>query len=258
MIIIEYPKIAQSVDVWTLRLDASASVSRAFRDLLSSDEILRADRFAFERLRSSFAVSHGALRVLLAQYMKCSPRELKFTSGPKGKPALRGNSQLQFNMAHSGGLAVYAFLLGSEIGVDIEEVRGFGDFEQIAARYFCRAEASQLLSIVGRKQREEAFYRCWTRKESYLKAVGEGLSVPLDQFQVTLLPDSPVRFIHIGNQTSEASSWTLQHLEPAPGYTGALAYRGAARTVVLHPPQHAQDFLDLLHPGRGSSAEGYD
>jgi len=246
MISINSPQIAQPVEVWTIWLGASAPVSRAFRELLSSDEILRADRFAFERLRSSFEISHGALRVLLAQYMKCRPCELKFTSGPKGKPALCGNSQLQFNMAHSGGLAVYAFLLGSEIGVDIEEVRDLCDFEHIAERYFCREEALQLLSIVGEKQREEAFYRCWTRKESYLKAIGDGLSVPLDQFQVTLLPDSPARFIHIGGQTSEASSWTLQHLDPAPGYAGALAYRGAARNVVLHPPQHAQDFLDLF------------
>ena len=246
MISISSSQIAQQVDVWAIWLDASASVSRAFRDLLSSDEMLRTSRFAFEQLRISFEVSHGALRILLAQYLGCGSRELKFTSGPRGKPSICGNSQLQFNMAHSGGLAVYAFLLGSEIGVDVEEVRGFGEFEQIAEHYFCREEAAQLLSIAGEKQREETFYRCWTRKESYLKAIGDGLSVPLDQFQVTLLPDSPACFIHIGNQTSEASSWTLQHLDPAPGYAGALAYRGAARNVVLHPPQHAQDFLDLF------------
>jgi 4'-phosphopantetheinyl transferase len=244
MISINSPLIARQVDVWAIWLNASASVSRAFRALISSDEKLRADRFAFERLRSSFEISHGALRLLIAQYMKCSPRELKFTSGPRGKPALCGNSQWQFNMAHSGGLAVYAFLQGCEIGVDIEEMRGFRDFESIAERYFCREEALQLLSIVDEKQREEAFYRCWTGKESYLKAIGEGLSVPLDQFQVTLLPDSPARFIHIGNQTSEASSWTLQHLDLAPGYAGALAYRGSPRNVVLHPPQHAEDILD--------------
>jgi 4'-phosphopantetheinyl transferase len=246
MISIDSPQIAQPVDVWVLRLSASAIVSRAFRDLLSSDEILRADRFAFEQLRISFEVSHGALRLLLAQYLGCSPRELAFIFGAKGKPALCDNSQLHFNMAHSGGLAVYAFLFGSGIGVDVEEVRGFGNFEQIAERYFCCEEASQLMSIADERQREEAFFRCWTRKESYLKAIGDGLSAPLDQFQVTLLPGSPARFIHIGHDTSTASIWTLQHLEPAPGYIGALAYRGTARNIVMHPPQHPQDFLDFL------------
>jgi 4'-phosphopantetheinyl transferase len=246
MISVESSQIIKPVDLWAIWLGASASASRAFREMLSLDEILRADRFAFERLRISFEVSHGVLRILLAQYMGCSPRELTFTFGPMGKPALCGNSPIQFNMAHSGGLAVYAFLPGCEIGVDIEEMQAIHDFEQIAKHYFCREEAAQLLSIVDEKQREEAFYRCWTRKESYLKAIGDGLSVPLDQFQVTLLPDSPARFIHIGNQTSEASLWTLQHLEPAPGYAGALAYRGSPRNIVLHPPQHAQDFLDLF------------
>jgi 4'-phosphopantetheinyl transferase len=240
---IDFPQGAQPVDVWAVWLSASAFISNAFRDLISSEEILRADRFAFERLRVSFEVSHGALRLLLARYLKCSPREPAFAFGPKGKPMLRGNSQLRFNMAHSGELAVYAFSIGCEIGVDIEEVRDLRDFDQIADRYFCREEALQLRSVVGEKQREEAFFRCWTRKESYLKAIGDGLSVPLDQFQVTLLPGSPARFIHIGNETSAASTWTLEHLEPAPGYIGALAYRGATRNLVLHPLQHAQDLL---------------
>jgi 4'-phosphopantetheinyl transferase len=239
-------QIAQPVDVWTVRLGASASVSRAYRNLLSCDEVLRADRFAFAHLRIAFEVSHGALRILLARYLSCTPRELAFTFGPKGKPALHGNSQLQFNIAHSGGLAVFAFSLGFQIGVDIEEVREIPDFEQIAHHYFCPEESSQLLSITDKKQREEAFYRCWTRKESYLKAVGDGLSAPLDQFQVTLLPGSPAHFIHIGNDTSAASPWTLQHLEPASGYVGALAYRSHARDIVLHPPQQPQDFLDLF------------
>jgi 4'-phosphopantetheinyl transferase len=244
MISINSPQIVQPVDVWIIGLDASAAVSSSYRDLLSSDEILRADRFAFEKLRISFEVSHGALRILLAKYLGCSPRELVFTFGPRGKPALCGNSQLWFNMAHSGEIALCAFSIGVEIGADIEAVHEIHDFEQIAEHYFCPEEASQLRSIADKKQREEAFFRCWTRKESYLKAIGDGLFVPLDQFQVTLLSGAPVCFIHIGHDTSAALSWTLQHLEPVPGCIGALAYRGAARNIVLHPPQHAQDFLD--------------
>jgi 4'-phosphopantetheinyl transferase len=245
MSFVDSPPIPKSVDVWAIWLNAPTSVSNIFRDLISSEEILRADRFVFERLKVSFEVSHGALRVLLAQYLKCSPREIMFALGPKGKPMLCGNSQLRFSMAHSGELAIYAISLGFEIGVDVEKLHDIRDFEQIAKRYFCQEEASQLLSIAGEKRREEAFFRCWTRKESYIKAIGDGLSVPLDQFQVTLLPDAPARFIHIGHDTNAAAAWTLQHLEPAPGYVGALAYRGAALSIALHPPQHAQDLLNL-------------
>jgi 4'-phosphopantetheinyl transferase len=246
MISVDSLQGTQSVDVWAVWLSAPTPGSCAFRALISSEEILRADRFVFEHLRVSYEVSHGVLRVLLAQYLKCSPRELVFTFGRRGKPTLCGDSQLRFNMSHSGGLAVYAFTFGCEIGVDIEEVRDMCGFEQIAERYFCRAEASQLLSITGEEQREDAFFRCWTRKESYIKAIGDGLCVPLDQFQVTLLPDAPARFVHIGHDTSSASTWTLQHLEPVPGYVGALAYHADARNIVLRPPQHAQDILDLF------------
>lgn len=235
-----------TVDVWSVWLNAPADTSGAFRTLLSSEEILRADRFAFEHLRVAFQVSHGALRCLLSRYLKCDPRELAFTFGAGGKPALCGASPLRFNMSHSGGLAVYAFTFNREIGVDVEKIRDMPDFEQIAGRYFCREEARQLLSVSGEKQRQDAFFRCWTRKESYIKAIGEGLSVPLDQFQVSLLPDAPARFVHIGHDPGAASAWTLQHLEPAPGYVGAVAYRGSARPIALEAPRQARDILDLV------------
>jgi 4'-phosphopantetheinyl transferase len=246
MISMDSPQGEPGVDVWAVRLAAPAAVSRAFRSLLSPEEMSRADRFAQAHLKASYEVSHGVLRVLLSPYLKRSPRDLEFTFGRAGKPALRPDSRLRFNMSHSGGLAAYAFTLDCEIGIDIEEVRHMPDLEPIAQHYFCPAEAAQLLSIPGEEQRRGAFFRCWTRKESYIKAIGDGLSVPLDQFQVTFSLDSPARLLHVGHDAGAASAWTLKHLDPAPGYAGALAYRAPSRQVEMHPPRQAQEILDLL------------
>jgi 4'-phosphopantetheinyl transferase len=242
----EPARAAPEVEVWPVWLAAPEAVSRACRALLAPEEARRADRFAFPHLRVLYEVSHGVLRVLLSRYLKRSPHEVGFRFGIAGKPAVCGDTGLRFNLSHSGRLAAYAFTLDCEIGIDIEEVRSMPDLEPIARHYFCPAEAAQLLSLSGEIERREAFFRCWTRKESYVKAIGDGLSIPLDQFQVTLLPDSPARLMHVGGDSAAASEWTLQHLEPAPGYLGALAYRAQARRVVLHSPRTAQEILDLL------------
>jgi 4'-phosphopantetheinyl transferase len=236
------------VHVWAVWLNAPAEVNRAYRRLLSPDEIGRADRFVFEHLTRSYELSQGALRLLLAHSLKCEPRDIEFRFGPRGKPMLQDGSQICFNMTHSGGLALYACTVNCEIGVDVEELRDVPDLEKVASHYFSKAEAAELLSIGSEIPRREAFFRCWTRKEAYIKAIGEGLYLPLDQFQVTLLPDAPAKFVHIGNDFSAASEWTLQHLDPAPNFAGALAYRGAPRNIVLHEPLNPEQLLaeDLI------------
>lgn len=237
---------SRAVDVWTVRLDAPAALSRACRALLSAEEAAHADRFVTEALRTSYAVSHGALRVLLAHYLARAPRDVAFTHGPAGKPALAGESRLRFNMSHSGRLAAYAFTCDCEIGIDIEEMQAIPDLESIAERFFCRTEASQLLSLTGDRNRQESFFRCWTRKESYIKALGDGLTVPLDQFQVTLLDDAPPALVHIADDTRAAAEWTVHHLEPAPRYVGAVAYRSAARELELQPLREAHEIFALI------------
>ena len=237
---------APRVEVWPVWIHASDAVRRACRSLLSPEEASRAQRFAFPHLRAFYEVSHGVLRVLLSHYLKRDPREILLSLGRAGKPALTGDPGLQFNMSHSGRLAAYAFTFDCELGIDVEEVREMPDLESIAERYFCRAEVLELLAVKGARERTGAFFRCWTRKESYVKAIGEGLSIPLDQFQVTLLPDSPARLVHVGEDSVAAAEWSLHHLEAAPGYAGALAYRAQPRPVVLHPPRQAQEVLDLL------------
>ena len=243
---IDSSQLGCGVDVWFLWLERSTGASGAFRPLLSSEEVRRAERFATDGLRAAYESAHGALRALLANYLKCGPRELDFTFGRTGKPQLPGDSGLRFNMSHSGALAAYAFTFDCEIGIDIEEVRDAPVLGTIAEHYFCPEETSQLLALTGEAERREAFYRCWTRKESYIKAVGDGLSIPLDQFQVSLSSDSPARLVHIGRDAKLASNWTLDHLSPAPGYVGSIAYRGSARHLSLHPPRPAQDVFALI------------
>jgi len=231
------------VHVWPVWLNAPTAVNRYYRDLLSASEIERADRFAFEHLTRSHELSHGALRLLLGHSLNCRPQAVEFDYGPRGKPSLHRESRIRFNMAHSGQLALYAFTLDVDIGVDVEEMRDVPEIEQIAAHYFCEAEAAELKAIGGGKPATQAFFRCWTRKEAYIKAVGDGLYMPLDQFQVTLSEDAPSKFVHIGNDPSLAGRWTLQHLDPAPNYVGALAYQDAPRTIHLHQPLSPEQLL---------------
>jgi 4'-phosphopantetheinyl transferase len=218
----------------------SAQTIAACRDLLSSEEKARADRFVFPRDRDSYTLSQGALRLLLASYLTIPAREIRLTSGPKGKPSLLDKPHLDFNKSHSKGLALYAFTHDCEVGVDVEELRELPDFQRIASGFFCPREAQELASV---KDTAAAFFRCWTRKEAYIKAVGDGLSIPLDEFQVTLLPEQPARFVHIGNDECAASNWNLHHLEPAPGYVGALAYAGTRRSLQVHGLVSCEDLL---------------
>jgi 4'-phosphopantetheinyl transferase len=228
------------IHVWTVPLTGSPETIAACRDLLSSEERARADRFVFPHLRDSYALSQGALRLLLASYLTIPPHEIRLASGPKGKPSLLDEPHLDFNKSHSKGLALYAFTNDCAVGIDVEELRQLPDFQQIASGFFCPLEAQELASV---KDTAAAFFRCWTRKEAYIKAVGDGLSIPLDEFQVTLLAEHPARFVHIGNDDRAASTWNLHHLEPAPGYIGALAYAGTRRSLQVHGVVNCEDLL---------------
>ena len=235
----------RDVQIWSIWLTASDEAVAYYRSTLSLDERHRADRFRFENLRSSYALSRGGLRFLLAHYLGCPPNEIELICGPKGKPALRNSSRLRFNTSHSGQLALYAFTLGCELGVDVEHLRKLDDAESIAARFFATVEVSELLSLKP-EDRGLAFFRCWTRKEAYVKAVGDGLAIPLNRFQVTLLPEVPARLVQIASERGTADDWTLSHLELAPGYVGALAYRDSPRPTTIHPIVRADELSEVL------------
>ena len=244
----------REVQVWGIWLAASDAALAYYRSTLSSDECHRAERFSFAKLTRSYTLSRGGLRILLAHYLGCQPNEIQLISESKGKPALRESSRIRFNTSHSGQMALYALTRGCDVGVDVEELRKMDDSEAIAVRYFSPAEVSELLSLKP-EDRGAAFFRCWTRKEAYVKAIGDGLAIPLNRFQVTILPGAPARFVQIASDLGSASDWTLHHLDVAPGYVGALAYQDSQRPIVVHPPVRADDFPEVLQAEEGTGAQ---
>jgi 4'-phosphopantetheinyl transferase len=219
---------SDSVHVWRAMLDHPGTVARRLGRILSPDEQRRAERFRSESDRGRFIVGRGSLRRILSRYLEVAPEELVLRYGAQGKPMLaesRGDLPLQFNLSHSQGLALLAIARGRPVGIDIEQIRPVVDAEQIVARFFSAPERAEFAQLPD-GQRLEAFFRGWTRKEAYLKATGAGLSLPLDQFAVSLSPGEPPRLVDVAERPLEAGRWTLLDLAPGPGYLGAVAVKG--------------------------------
>jgi 4'-phosphopantetheinyl transferase len=214
---------ATEIHLWTVPLDAPKADTRRISEMLSPDEQRRAEAFRFEKHRSSFIVGRGVLRSILGWYLLQPAKDIIFKYGAKGKPAL-GNSPktLHFNLAHSERRVVYAFSDACELGVDIELLRSLPESESIARNFFSPEECAQFFSVPADK-RTEAFFNCWTRKEAYLKAIGDGLIVPLNSFQVSLIPGQPATFLNLIGDRYPISQWSLSHLDFPDGYIGALA-----------------------------------
>lgn len=233
------------VHLWVLHLEASEEEFDRARCWLSEDEIARAERFRFDRHRRAFVLGRAALRALLGSYLGTRPQQVCFTYGPQGKPALADAScSLRFNASNSGELAACAFMRGCEIGVDVEQHRPVRDLEHIAQRFFSAEEAAEVLELPV-AEKDAAFFNCWTRKEAYIKALGGGLSIPLDSFQVTLRPGALARMVSLNGSTAAACQWTLHNFTPAAGYTGAIAYPDVPRVLQAMPMVSADEFMHL-------------
>jgi 4'-phosphopantetheinyl transferase len=231
------------VHVWTLRTSASDAVVAEFEGVLDARERVRATRFHLDRLRRSFIIIHGALRYLLAPYLGLDPASIRFAYSSKGKPSIAPASAIQFNLTHSGGQAAVALTADSPIGADMEQIRPLPEMQQIARRHFCTEEAAEILSLPP-SERNPAFFRCWTRKEAYLKAIGDGLAAPLDGFRVSVRPTAPARVVHVNHDTSAAEAWTLQDLCLDSDYAAAIAYRHPPRTMSIFSVGDPAEFLE--------------
>ena len=211
------------IHVWRARLDCDKPLLKQFEATLSSDEMSRAERFHFSRDRNAYIICRGIVRELLARYLNRSASELEFGYGPWGKPFLQQDDPsqpIQFNMSHSQGWALLAFGIGRNLGVDVEFIRADVAVTELAERYFSMQEIAELKALPP-TMRAEGFFLCWTRKEAYIKARGEGLQIPLDSFHVSLIPGMPERL-----QSLDSSRWKLRSLNPDSGYVGALAAEG--------------------------------
>lgn len=210
--------------IWTADLEPGRSVIDRLVPLLSRDERERAERFHFRRDAMRWIAARAALREILGGCVDADPRALVFAYGDKGKPTLAaptGERDLQFSLAHSAHLAVYAVTVGCPVGVDVERMRPVPDMDQLAERTFSRRECAALRALPV-ALRPDGFFNCWTRKEAYIKAVGLGLSYPLERFSVSLAPGAPARLETVEAEPSHVEAWTMAALAPRSGFVGAV------------------------------------
>jgi 4'-phosphopantetheinyl transferase len=222
------------VHVWRAALPVSGAAQERFERSLSQDERARASRFHFPRDQERFITTRGLLRAILGGYAGLEPAELTFDYSSFGKPSLapaHGGHGLRFNLSHSGGLALLGITRGREIGIDVERFRPDLATDKIARSFFSPREVSELLALPA-DARPAAFFACWTRKEAFVKARGEGLSFPLDQFDVSLAPGEPAALLATHGDPQEAQRWTLMELDAGPGYAAALAVEAGSRKLL--------------------------
>jgi 4'-phosphopantetheinyl transferase len=219
---------SDEIHVWRIALEPDENVFEKLYTVLSADERQRAGLFKFEKLKNRFIVARGALRDILSRYLDCPAGTIALEYESHGKPKLAAamnQNKICFNLSHAEELALCAVSRECPIGVDVEYVRPLADAEKIAKRFFSPLESAAFCALPD-EQKPAAFFNCWTRKEAFIKALGEGLSHPLHRFDVSFLDSEPVALLNTRPDSQEALKWTLLALAPAENYTGALAVRG--------------------------------
>ena len=217
---------AAEVHVWRADLDQPTDRMEQLRATFSGEEGARATRLGDQAQRNRFVVARGVLRVLLGRYLSCDPNRVHLGTDEGGKPYLEDDA-LSFNLSHAGALGVFAFTLDRRIGVDVESASRNVAVDRIARRFFATSEASRLHSL-QEGERHRAFLRCWTHKEAYLKATGEGIaSGALSRFEVSVDPRLPARLERVEGAADEVERWRLEDL-PLDGsdYIGAVCVEG--------------------------------
>ena len=216
------------VQIWRVFVEQQPFDLQTLHAILSLDEQERAAGFVFERDRDRYIIARGVLRVLLSHYLGIAPDRLSFCYGSYGKPELsptQSKQTVRFNVSHSRGVILYAVTRDRHVGIDVEYIRRDFPCEEIAQKFFAPEEHA-ILHQIPIAMRYPVFFSCWTRKEAYIKAMGKGLSLPLHQFTVSMLPGEPARLLSTQWARQEAHRWLLQELIPASDYVGALAVEG--------------------------------
>ncbi len=221
---------AGEAHLWRLDLEVEPEELERCRGLLTDQELQRASRFRFDRHRRRFTVRRAQLRRLLASYLGIEPRAVSFRAGEREKPYLAAHhtrdlpEPLQFNLSDCRDVAFVGVKVGLELGVDVEIVRPMPDALSISRSFFAKEE-QEVLAAASPAETDATFFRCWTRKEAYIKAIGEGLAVPLDSFTVSMGRHEPARFLGFRGLPGEERHWTLKHVEPEPHIFVAVAAR---------------------------------
>ncbi len=215
------------VHVWRANLDLPTAEINQLATLLSTDEIARANKFRFPEHKRRFIATRGILRQLLGNYLQISAKILKFEYSDRGKPRLAASisdSSLEFNVSHSQEYALYGFTHHNQIGVDLEYLRDMKDAAKIAERFFSPRE-SQLIASLNSEQQQRIFFKLWTAKEAYLKAIGTGLTGSLDGVDISLDQAGYPSLLAINGNITAAASWSMHHCIPAINYVASVAIK---------------------------------
>jgi 4'-phosphopantetheinyl transferase len=218
----------QVVDIYSARLEPDSSRLESLHDTLSAEERERAARFHFPLHRRHFIACRGILREILGGFLEVAPAEVRFSYNAYGKPSVE-DSRIRFNVSHSGGWAMFAVTGTREVGIDIEHINARTAIELIPERFFSAWEAAQLRALPAAQQ-TDAFFRCWTRKEAYIKARGLGLSLPLDSFDVSLAPGEPAALLR------GAGNYSVRELPAPVGFAAAVVAEGTDWEIVVRGP----------------------
>lgn len=226
------------VHVWYIDLFKADTIYELYSDalfsILSEEEVSRAGRFVFDMDRIKYVFSHVALRIILGRYLDVDPHRIEFYQNEYGKPFIDGkekNRLITFNLSHSGEYAVVAVAYNRELGVDIERWCNYRDCESLVTHFFSPYEKRQF-GLISREEFSKVFFSVWARKEAFIKAVGQGLSFPLHEFDVTVFPNENPKILRISNGDDANKLWRLFDLYPEGAYSGALAVEGDVLTVM--------------------------
>lgn len=232
--VLEWPSAPDAIRLTPGQVHLWAAALHEFLDqvpklelVLSHDELARAGKFHFVEDCNRYMIRHALLRLILSPYLEQRPSTIEFQHGAYGKPEVRRRSAARpvfFNTSHSSEIAVYAITLDCPVGVDVERTRQIPEIEDIASRFFLPRETRTLLALPA-SSRLQAFYSCWTRKEAFLKATGEGIAENLEKVEVTLAPEDQPEVVSLTGDPRARERWQLRPFSPAAGYLGCLAYR---------------------------------
>jgi 4'-phosphopantetheinyl transferase len=234
------------VHVWQVDLVAWDKEAESLLALLSAEEQERAERFKFPAPRNQYVISRALLRRALGRYLKIEAREVRFRTAKNGKPELAADSDLRFNLSHTQGATVLAITRKRRVGVDIERMRKDTNAMELAERFFSRPEVHWLRSQPA-SEAIASFFSCWTAKEAYIKAQGEGLSMPLSSFGVLPVPaDARSKLqLEVYNDPQGSKRWSMWQLDIGPDLRAALAVEGeSCRVRIGKWPQPDADYRE--------------
>ena len=215
-------QINNTVHIWIINYEKCLEMYNYHKKFLNQDEQIQTERFHFGIDANRYSLTRALLKLILAKILNKAPLEILFNKNEFGKPYLKDRHKLFFNVSHSGNLGLIAITDLNEIGVDVEQFRTQMTTTDIAQRFFSKKEV-EIFNTLSGKDRQIGFFNCWSRKEAFIKAVGKGLSLPLNSFDVTLMPGEKSKLLEIRYENLDAGTWTLSELPVDDNYAAAFA-----------------------------------